>query len=110
MVNFLFFFFNSKVANSHASIDGTLRDFCDGEDFKKHQLFSKDPQALVLHCYYDDFEVTNPLGSKTRKHKIGTCTESEANIYLNLILNNTPDFKLTCGCCLQNKEVNNIQI
>ena len=59
--------------------DGTLRDFCDGEDFRRHQLFGKDPRALVLHCYYDDFEVTNPLGSKTRKHRIGT--KSQANVY-----------------------------
>jgi len=34
-------------------------------------LFGQDPQALILHCYYDDFQVTNPLGSKTKKHKIG---------------------------------------
>ena len=61
-----------KVRNPHNSTDGLLRDFCDGEDFKRHPLFGQDPQALILHCYYDDFQVTNPLGSKTRKHKIGT--------------------------------------
>ena len=48
-----------------------MRDFCDGEDFKQHPLFGRDPHALVLHFYYDDFQVTNPLGSKTKKHKIG---------------------------------------
>lgn len=63
-----------KVRNPHNSTDGLLRDFCDGEDFKRHPLFGQDPQALILHCYYDDFQVTNPLGSKTRKHKIGTYT------------------------------------
>lgn len=63
-----------KVRNPHNSTDGLLRDFCDGEDFKRHPLFGQDPQALILYCYYDDFQVTNPLGSKTRKHKIGTYT------------------------------------
>lgn len=60
-----------KVRNPHTSTDDCLRDFCDGEDFKSHELFGHDPHALVLHCYYDDFQVTNPLGSKTKKHKIG---------------------------------------
>lgn len=48
---------------------------CDGEDFQSHGLFGHDPHALILHCYYDDFQtfqVTNPLGSKTKRHKIGT--------------------------------------
>ena len=27
--------------------------------------------ALCLHGYYDDFQVTNALGSKTKKHKLG---------------------------------------
>ena len=70
----VFFVMLFKVRNPHNSTDGLLRDFCDGEDFKRHPLFGQDPQALILHCYYDDFQVTNPLGSKTRKHKIGTYT------------------------------------
>ena len=70
----VFFVMLFKVRNPHNSTDGLLRDFFDGEDFKRHPLFGQDPQALILHCYYDDFQVTNPLGSKTRKHKIGTYT------------------------------------
>lgn len=63
----------SEVRNNHSSTDEIMRDFCDGEDFKQHPLFGlgTDPQALILHFYYDDFQVTNPLGSKTKKHKIG---------------------------------------
>ena len=41
------------------------------QDFKEHELFGQDSLSLVLHCYYDDFQVTNPLGAKTKKHKIG---------------------------------------
>ena len=52
-------------------LDATLTDYCDGEDFKEHELFGQDSLSLVLHCYYDDFQVTNPLGAKTKKHKIG---------------------------------------
>ena len=68
--NILLFF--QKVRNNHASTDEIMRDFCDGEDFKQHPLFGRDPHALVLHFHYVDFQVTNPLGSKTKKHKIGT--------------------------------------
>ena len=57
--------------NGHSSTDGILRDYCDGEEFKMQTLFRQLGNALVLRCYYDDFQVTNPLGSKTKKHKIG---------------------------------------
>ena len=30
---------------------------------------SKDSSALQIRMYYDDVEVTNPLGSKTKTHK-----------------------------------------
>ena len=57
--------------NGHSSNDGILRDYCDSEQYKMHALFGQPGNALLLHCYYDDFQVTNPLGSKTKKHKIG---------------------------------------
>ena len=44
---------------------------CDGEFFKTHPIFSEDPTALQIMAYYDDVEVVNPLGSKTKKHKVG---------------------------------------
>ena len=31
----------------------------------------EDPCALQIKLYYDDLEVTNALGSKTIKHKLG---------------------------------------
>ena len=34
-------------------------------------LFSNDPSSLVLHCYFDEFQTANPLGSKTKNHKLG---------------------------------------
>lgn len=47
------------------------KDFCDGSYFKAHPLFSKHSTALQKQLYYDDFETTNPLGSKRGIHIVG---------------------------------------
>lgn len=57
-----------------------IEDFCDGQLFKAHPLFSRDPNALQLLLYYDELEIITPLGSKTGKHKLG--------IKCNLLQNN----------------------
>ena len=64
LVGITFLLYCLQVYESHASTDGLLRDFCDGEDFKQHDLFGNYPYSLILHCYYDEFQVDNPLGSK----------------------------------------------
>lgn len=48
-----------------------LLDFCDGQFFKHHPLFSENPHALQIIVYYDDVEVANPLGSYRGSHKLG---------------------------------------
>ena len=48
-----------------------MGDYCDGDSFKEHPLFSQDPTALQIMVFYDDMEVVNPLGSYTKKHKLG---------------------------------------
>ena len=48
-----------------------LYDFCDGEVCRSHPLFSRDQSALQIILHYDEVECVNPLGSKTKKHKIG---------------------------------------
>ena len=60
-----------KIENPHTRDDGLLSDFCDGDVFRAHPLFSRDPHALQLILYFDEFEVCNPLGSRANKHKIG---------------------------------------
>ena len=60
-----------KVQNSHTSTNGKIRDLCDGEYFKNHQLFGAVKNALIIHGYYDESQVTNPLGSRTKVHKLG---------------------------------------
>lgn len=71
----------AEVDTSHQSTDGMLRDICDGSFFKEHPVFSEDPTALQIIGFYDDVEVTNPLGSKTKKHKVGLFYFVLANIH-----------------------------
>ena len=51
--------------------DSRLRDFCDGELFKTHPLFSTDLFALQIIAYFDELEVCNPLGTHIKRHKLG---------------------------------------
>ena len=43
----------------------------DGIAFAAHPLFSLHSNALQVLFYYDELEVVNPLGSKTKLHKLG---------------------------------------
>lgn len=63
-----------QVENSHQRRNGMIADYCDGQVFRQHPLFSRDPCALQIILYYDEVEVVNPLGSKTSKHKVGNKT------------------------------------
>ena len=56
---------------AHQRTDLLLEDYCDGSDFRNHELFSAYHQSLQVNLYYDDAEVCNPLGSKAKVHKIG---------------------------------------
>ena len=49
-----------------------MGDYCDTPAFKSHPLFSIDPSAVQIMIYYDDVEVTNPLGSKIKTHTKGS--------------------------------------
>ena len=55
---------------------GVVRDYCDGEAYKQHPLFSVHSEALQLLFYFDEVEVCNPLGSKKKKHKMGNNHDS----------------------------------
>ena len=58
-----------------------LSDFCDGYLFKNHPVFSTDPTALQIILYYDELELTNPVGCFVKKHKIGCLMFSLGNIH-----------------------------
>ena len=61
----------TQILEGHVRTDGLMADYCDGDAYKEHPLFSQDPTALQILLFYDDMEVVNPLGSYTKKHKLG---------------------------------------
>lgn len=65
-----YFKYNSSSHTDHACVEGVFKGFCCGKVFSKNQLFQSDSLAVRLHTSNDDFEVSNPLGSKT--HKLST--------------------------------------
>ena len=67
---------------NRGSTDGrSLNDFCDGQVYRDHPLFSSDPTALQIIGYYDDIEVCNPLGSSAKKHKLSIFLFSLGNLH-----------------------------
>lgn len=59
-----------KLIQEHRQSD-MYREFCDGQYYKRHPLYSICNNALQIQIYYDDFETANPLGSKQGIHKLG---------------------------------------
>ena len=66
--------------------EGMLEDFCDGELFRTHPLFSTDPFALQIIAFYDELELCNPLGTHIKKHKLGIVLFTLGNIHPKLRL------------------------
>ena len=60
----------AEVVNGHASPDGRLRDYCDGQAFRQNHAFSMNETTLQINLYTDDFQVVNPLGTKIKKYKL----------------------------------------
>lgn len=48
-----------------------LTEYCDGNRFQNSNFFRENPRAFQVHLYFDEFETANPLGSKTKIHKLG---------------------------------------
>lgn len=57
--------------SSHTTKEDVYFDINDGMHLKKHPLFSKNTNALQIQLFFDEFETTNPLGSKKGIHKLG---------------------------------------
>ena len=68
------------IENPHKRTDDVLEDFCDGELFGNHALFSRDPCALQIIAYFDEVEICNPLGTHTKTHKLGIILFTLGNI------------------------------
>ncbi len=69
------FCFVHQIFNGHKD-EVKLNDFCDGEVYRTHPLFSVHSTAFQLFFYFDDLEVCNPLGSKSKIHKLSKCLDS----------------------------------
>lgn len=68
-----FIFKNEEICcqiNKSAAVSTSYQDFCDGKYYRNHALYSKSKNALQIQVYYDDFETSNPLGSKQGIHKL----------------------------------------
>ena len=70
-----------EIDNFHGSDSNRLNDMCDGSVFKNHPIFKFDKQEIQLNAYYDEVELCNPLGSYTKKHKIGCLFFTVGNIH-----------------------------
>lgn len=91
-LQFLFKFqsFRSYVENYIQNDNNDLKDIDDGT-LLKSTVFWKDRKGTIkLHLYYDEFETTNPLGSKTGVLKLGAIYFIVRNIppHLNTHLKN----------------------
>ena len=71
--------FQRELSINHFN-DGVIQDFCNGSVFNNHQLFSNDPNALQIIAYFDELEVTNPIGSYVHTHKLGCLFFSLGNV------------------------------
>lgn len=60
-----------EVQTERIHREGVYCDFCDAEFVRKHPMYDRNKEVLLLGLYYDDLEVVNPLGSKRGKHKLG---------------------------------------
>lgn len=72
------------------SKNNNLKSYIDGQQFKNHAFFMKYPNALRLTVYFDDVEITNPLGTKCKIHEIGAFyfTIQNCHQYFNSNVNN----------------------
>lgn len=70
----------AEIINPRQTPSSILTDFCDGELFQTHLLFSTDPYALQIVGYYDELEIVNPIGSYVKKHKLGCLFFFLANV------------------------------
>ncbi|XP_074107762.1 uncharacterized protein LOC141533012 [Cotesia typhae] len=63
--------------------------FIDGEVYQKNEFFKQNKHVIQLQLYFDEFEVCNPLGTKTGIHKIGAFYFTLLNLpsHLNSNLN-----------------------
>ncbi len=68
------------VVSRLPSWDGNLHDYFDGSYYKTNAIFCTDEPRLQIICYFDEFEVVNPIGHSKTTHKLGGFYYSLGNI------------------------------
>ncbi|XP_028418396.1 uncharacterized protein LOC114543726 [Dendronephthya gigantea] len=69
-----------EINHPHNRDDGLMADYCDGEEYQAHPLFSQNRHTLQIFLFFDELEVCNPLGSRANTHKIGNFYYTLGNI------------------------------
>nr|XP_047127131.1 uncharacterized protein LOC124808071 isoform X1 [Hydra vulgaris] len=84
-IRFVYSYMYDILKKQQRNTNNLISDFSDASRFKECQLFIENWDALQLHLYFDDFETVNPLGSKTKIHRLGAVYMVIRNLpsYLN---------------------------
>jgi len=79
---------NTEILNAieaeKESSNGILAPFVDGQHFKNHPFFQKYKHLIKIQLYYDELEITNPLGSKICIRKLGDFYYTIQNLPCNM--------------------------
>ena len=67
-----------EVCRNHRSDHG-VRDCLDGTVYKQHPVLSKE-QSVPRILYFDEFTITNPLRSQSKRYKVMACYFQVANL------------------------------
>lgn len=59
-----------EIKQAPTQIPGHFMSFCDGSYYQENVLLSQEGQKLSIILYVDDFEITNPLGTSKKIHKV----------------------------------------
>jgi hypothetical protein len=62
--------FAKLLASEKSSPFGRYASYIDGSHFKKNAFLQAHKDALRINLYYDDVEVTNPIGSQSSVYKV----------------------------------------
>ena len=80
----------AQVTNPHISLDGKIRDICDGQYFKTHPFWQSDNTLLQIILYFDEFTAISQMGCHASRYKfagfyyqlgnINECARSQTNL------------------------------
>ena len=73
------------LSNDPLGSDVLMTDVVDGCYLRNNAFFKEHPKALLFAAYNDEFELVNPIGSHTRRHKL--------SIFYYVLLNIPPEFR-----------------